>query len=71
MHRSYLFLSLYAAVLFTAANGLAAQLPSSTAAKIDEVATKALTDSGAPSISIAIVQGGKVASRKGIRQGAA
>ena len=64
MRRSYSFLGLYAAVLFTAAAGLEAQLPSATAAKIDEVATKALTYSGAPSVSIAIVQGGRIAYEK-------
>jgi D-alanyl-D-alanine carboxypeptidase len=35
-----------------------------TEAKIDEVATKALTASGAPSVSIAIVQGGRIAYEK-------
>jgi CubicO group peptidase (beta-lactamase class C family) len=50
-------------VLFTAA-GLAAQLPAATAAKIDEIATKALTESGAPSLSLAIVQNEKVAYEK-------
>jgi CubicO group peptidase (beta-lactamase class C family) len=64
MRRSYLFLSLSAAVLFAAASELAAQLPSATAVKIDEIATRTLTDSGAPSVSIAIVQGGKVAYEK-------
>jgi CubicO group peptidase (beta-lactamase class C family) len=54
---------IFALVLF-AAGGLAAQLPSATAAKIDRIAAKALTDSGAPSISIAIVQDGKVAYEK-------
>lgn len=64
MRPSYLFLKLSAAILFAAASGLAAQLPSATAVKIDEIAAKALTDSGAPSLSIAIVQGGKVAYEK-------
>jgi CubicO group peptidase (beta-lactamase class C family) len=50
-------------VLFTTAR-LGAQLTAAKAAKIDEIATKALTDSGAPSVSIAIVQGGKVAYEK-------
>jgi D-alanyl-D-alanine carboxypeptidase len=63
MRRSYSFLSLCAVILFTAAR-LAAQLPAATAAKIDEIATKALTESGAPSLSIAIVQGGRVAYEK-------
>jgi CubicO group peptidase (beta-lactamase class C family) len=52
------------AVLFVAAGGLAAQLPSTTAARIDEIAAKALADSGAPSVSIAIVQSGKIAYTK-------
>ena len=64
MRSSYLFLSLSGAVLFAAASGIAVQLPSATAVKIDEIAAKALTDSGAPSVSIAIVQGGKVAYEK-------
>jgi CubicO group peptidase (beta-lactamase class C family) len=51
-------------VLFAAASKLAAQLPSATAAKIDEVAAKALTDSGAPSVSIAVVKGGRIAYEK-------
>ena len=64
MRRSYLCLSLSAAVLFAAASELAAQLPSATAVKIDEIAGKALSDGGTPSVSIAIVQGGKVAYEK-------
>jgi len=63
MRRSYSFLSLCGVVLFTAAR-LAAQLPVATAAKIDEIATKTLTESGAPSLSIAVVQGGRVAYAK-------
>jgi D-alanyl-D-alanine carboxypeptidase len=63
MSRSYSFLSLCGVVLFTAAR-LAAQLPVATAAKIDEIATKTLTESGAPSLSIAVVQGGRVAYAK-------
>jgi D-alanyl-D-alanine carboxypeptidase len=55
---------LFAAVLIAASGGLAAQLPSATAAKIDEIAAKALTDSGTPSVSIAIVQGGKTVYEK-------
>ena len=35
-----------------------------SAAKIDEIAAKALTDSGAPSVSIAVVQGGKIVCEK-------
>ncbi len=64
MRRSYSFLSLSAALLFTTASGLAAQLPSATAEKIDEIATRAVTNGEAPSVSIAIVQGGKVAYEK-------
>lgn len=64
MHSSSLFPSLSAAVLFTAASGLAAQIPSAMAAKIDEIAAKALADSGTPSVSIAVVREGKVAYQK-------
>lgn len=64
MRQSYSFLSLSAAVLFAAASGLTAQLPSATAVTIDKIAAKALTDSDTPSVSIAIVQGGKVAYEK-------
>ncbi len=58
MRPSYLSLILSAAALF------AAQLPPPTAAKIDAIAVQALADSGKPSVSIAIVQGGKVAYEK-------
>ena len=52
-------------VLFAVASGLAAaQVPSAMAVRIDEIAGKALTDSGAPSVSIAIVEGGKIAYEK-------
>jgi CubicO group peptidase (beta-lactamase class C family) len=51
-------------ILFAAASGFAAQLPSAVTAKIDEIAAKALSESGAPSVSIAIVQGGKIAFEK-------
>ena len=57
-------LALSAAVLFAAVSGLSAQLPSTTAAKIDEIAAKALSVSGAPSVSVAIVQSGQVAFEK-------
>jgi CubicO group peptidase (beta-lactamase class C family) len=50
--------------LLVGARPLAAQVAPATAAKIDEIAAKALTDSGAPSVSIAIVEGGKVAFEK-------
>jgi len=59
-----LFLSLFAAVLFAVAGGPASQLPSATAVKIDEIAARALTDSGTPSVSIAIVQGNKIVYEK-------
>ena len=39
-------------------------MPSATATKIDEIAAKALVDTGAPSVSIAVVQGGKLAFEK-------
>jgi D-alanyl-D-alanine carboxypeptidase len=51
-------------VLIAAASAAAAQLPPAVAARIDEIAAKALTESGAPSVSIAIVQGGKIALEK-------
>ncbi|HUO32621.1 MAG TPA: hypothetical protein VMU80_25635 [Bryobacteraceae bacterium] len=43
---------------------LAAQLPPGTSAKIDAAAERALADSGAPSVSIAIVKDGRIASVK-------
>ncbi|MGO9256166.1 MAG: serine hydrolase domain-containing protein [Bryobacteraceae bacterium] len=64
MRPSYSVLILSAAVLFAAASGPAAELPSATAAKVDRIAAKALTDSGAPSVSIAVVQSGQVAYQK-------
>lgn len=51
-------------LLFAALGAPAAQLQPATAAKIDEIAAKALTDSGAPSVSIAVVQGGKLVLEK-------
>jgi D-alanyl-D-alanine carboxypeptidase len=48
-------------VLIAFAARLAAQLPPATTAKIDDAARKALADSGAPSVSIAVVQDGRVA----------
>ena len=57
-------LSLFAAVLCAAAGAPARQLPSATTAKIDEIAAKALADSGTPSVSIAIVQGNRIAYEK-------
>lgn len=47
--------------LFVSASAYAAQLPT---AKIDEIAVRALADSGAPGVSIAVVQGGKIAFEK-------
>lgn len=51
-------------MLLVAAGAPAAELPSTTSAKIDEIAAKALTDSGAPSVSIAVVQGSKIVCQK-------
>lgn len=51
-------------VLFAAASAFAAQLPSTVPARIDEIAAQALAGSGAPSVSIAIVDGGKIALEK-------
>lgn len=59
-----LFLTVSAAVLFAAVDGPASQLPSATEVKIDEIAAKALTETGAPSVSIAIVQGNKIVYEK-------
>ena len=50
--------------LFAAAGGLASELPAATVAKIDEIAAKAIAAGGAPSVSIAVVQGGKIALEK-------
>jgi D-alanyl-D-alanine carboxypeptidase len=51
------------ACLLAEAGALAAQ-PFPSAAKIDEIAGKALKESGAPSVSIAVVQSGKIAFEK-------
>jgi CubicO group peptidase (beta-lactamase class C family) len=51
-------------VLIAFAARLAAQLPPATTAKIDEAAAQALADSGAPSVSIAVVQDGRIAYLK-------
>src|SRR5271165_2622442 len=51
-------------VLFFAASGFAAQLPSTVAIRIHEIVAKALVESGAPSVSVAIVQGGHIAFEK-------
>ena len=50
--------------LFAAASVLFAQLPPAVTARIDEIAAKSLVESGAPSVSIAIVQSGKLAFEK-------
>jgi D-alanyl-D-alanine carboxypeptidase len=55
---------LAAALSLAALTATAAQLPAATAAKIDDIAAKALADSGAPSVSIAVVQGGQIAFEK-------
>jgi len=54
----------FAAAVSLAASGFAAQLAPATAAKVDEIAAKALADSSAPSVSIAIVQNGQIAYAK-------
>lgn len=59
-----LFLTVSAAILFAAAGEPASQLPSATVVKIDEIATKALTETGAPSVSIAIVEDNKILYEK-------
>jgi D-alanyl-D-alanine carboxypeptidase len=48
-------------LLIVFAARLAAQLPPATTAKIDAAAEQALADSGAPSVSIAVVQDGRIA----------
>src|SRR5580700_4445177 len=53
--------SLRALTVIAFAGSLAAQLPPATTAKIDVIADKALADSGAPSVSIAVVQDGQIA----------
>jgi CubicO group peptidase (beta-lactamase class C family) len=52
----------YALLSLIAATAMAAQLP--PVDKIDAVATKALADSAAPGVSVAIVQNGKIAFEK-------
>jgi len=49
------------AVVIAIAGSLEAQLPQSTMNRIDDIATKALADTGAPSASLAIVKDGRVA----------
>lgn len=57
-----------ASCLFAAALSIcaasAAALPHDAAAKIDEIAAKALAETGAPSVSIAVVQNGTIAFEK-------
>jgi CubicO group peptidase (beta-lactamase class C family) len=48
-------------VLIALALPVAAQLPPAATAKIDAAAEKALADSGAPSVSIAVVKDGRIA----------
>ncbi len=52
---------LLTALLFLSLAPVRAQLPQSTTARIDKLVTKALTDTGTPSVSIAIVANGKLA----------
>jgi CubicO group peptidase (beta-lactamase class C family) len=56
--------SLRAFAVIAFAGSLAAQLPPATTAKIDVIADKALADSGAPSVSVAVVQDGQIAYAK-------
>jgi len=56
--------SFRAFVLIVFAGRLAAQLPQATTAKIDAAAEQALADSGAPSVSIAVVVNGRIAYLK-------
>jgi len=53
--------SFRAFVLIAFAGRLAAQLPPATASKIDAAAEQALADSGAPSVSLAVVKDGRIA----------
>jgi D-alanyl-D-alanine carboxypeptidase len=64
MRPTWPVLAISAAMLFASANELAADVPSATAAKIDEIVAQVLSESGAPSVSIAIVQSGKIAFEK-------
>jgi D-alanyl-D-alanine carboxypeptidase len=50
--------------LLASASVLTAQSPSALAPKIDEIAAKALKETGAPSVSVAVVQSGKIAFEK-------
>ncbi|HTW65649.1 MAG TPA: serine hydrolase domain-containing protein, partial [Bryobacteraceae bacterium] len=64
MRTGGVFLKLFGALLLAAFGALAAQFPSTTAAKIDAIAAQALASSGAPSVSIAVVQGSRIAYEK-------
>src|SRR5580693_6101469 len=64
MRPTWPVLAISAAMLFASANELGADVPSATAAKIDEIVAQVLSESGAPSVSIAIVQSGKIAFEK-------
>ena len=50
------------ALVVSASGSLAGQLPPETKNRIDDIATKALADTGAPSASIAIVKDGQIAA---------
>jgi len=47
--------------ILIAASPLNAQLPPATTAKIDAIAERALADTSAPSVSVAVVKDGKIA----------
>ncbi len=53
-----------AALAVAVGGSLSGQLPEATAAKIDAAAEKALADSGAPAVSLAIVKDGRIAYLK-------
>lgn len=59
-----LFPVLSVVIFHAATSGFATELPPATAAKIDEVAAKALADGGPPSVSLAVVRGGKIEYEK-------
>jgi len=60
MNSRYLFPRLLAAFLLAAAVVSAAQLPPATAAQVDEIVARALHESGAPSVSLALVQNNQI-----------
>ena len=53
-----------ALALFVSASAPAAQLPAATVAKINDIVAKALAESGAPSVSIAVVRGDQIVFEK-------